>query len=122
MSSRLALLTVMAGCVKQVDGAPKFLRGIRALPGYCNFAEKQAGGIKKALEKLQEVTPGEAAAILDRIDDTLWTATQVEAFREALACKTHAVLEDESGAGFWVWIGLANVAYGLKLDSRNGKT
>ena len=100
MSSRLALLTVMAGCVKQVDGAQKFLRGIRALPGYCNFAEKQAGGIKKALEKLQEVTPGEAAAILDRIDDTLWTATQVEAFREALACKTHAVLEDESGAGF----------------------
>ena len=100
MSSRLALLTVMAGCVKQVDGAQKLLRGIRALPGYCNFAEKQAGGIKKALEKLQEVTPGEAAAILDRIDDTLWTATQVEAFREALACKTHAVLEDESGAGF----------------------
>ena len=64
------------------------------LPGYSNFAEKQAGGIKKALEKLQEVSPGEAAAILDRIDETLWTATQVEAFREALACKTRAVVED----------------------------
>ena len=64
----MALLTAMAGCVKQVDGAQKFLRGIRALPGYSNFAEKQAGGIKKALEKLQEVSPGEAAAILDRID------------------------------------------------------
>ena len=61
------------------------------LPGYSNFAEKQAGGIKKALEKLQEVSPGEAAAILDRIDETLWT---VEAFREALACKTRAVVED----------------------------
>eukprot|EP00435_Cladocopium_sp_Y103_P057128 s2323_g19.t1 len=86
----------MAGCLKQVDAAQKFLRGIRALPGYSDFAEKQAGGIKKYLEKLQEVTPGEAASILDRIDDALWTASQVEAFRESLACKTRAVVEENS--------------------------
>eukprot|EP00435_Cladocopium_sp_Y103_P010186 s2139_g2.t1 len=86
----------MAGCLKQVDAAQKFLRGISPLPGHSNFAEKQAGGIKKALEKLREVTPGEAASILARIDDTLWEASQVEAFRESLACKTRAVVEEIS--------------------------
>ena len=55
----------MAVCLKHVVASQKFLRGIRALPGYDNFAEKQAGGIVKSLEKLQEVTPAEAASILE---------------------------------------------------------
>lgn len=86
----------MAVCLKHVVASQKFLRGIRALPGYDNFAEKQAGGIVKSLEKLQEVTPAEAASILEAIDQTLWSPSQVERFRESLACKTRAVMEDSS--------------------------
>ena len=32
----------MAVCLKQVDAAQKFVRGIRVLPSYCNFADGTA--------------------------------------------------------------------------------
>ena len=74
------------------------------LPGYSNFAEKQAGGIKKALEKLQEVSPGEAAAILDRIDGDAVDSPPKWRHSGSLACKTRAVVERQlayaAAAGF----------------------
>ena len=83
----------MAGCLKQLEAAQKFLRGIQQLPGYGSFAEKQTEGVKKALGKVAEVSPGEAANILGGIDKTLWTSSHVEVFQEILARKTRAVVD-----------------------------
>lgn len=84
----------MGSCQKQIDAAQRFLRGIRQLPGYDEFALKQASGISKAFERVKELTPGEAAGILGSIDEMLWSTSQVEQFRQLLAQKTRAVLED----------------------------
>ena len=84
----------MASCMKQLEAAQKFLRGIRALPAYGNFEEKQFIGIKKVIDKMRESTPGEAAGILAAIDENLWLVSHVETFRHMLAGKTRAVVED----------------------------
>lgn len=55
---------------------------------------KQASGIQKAFERVKELMPGEAAGILGSIDEMLWTSSQVEQFRQNLAQKTRAVLEE----------------------------
>ena len=86
-------LKAMAGCLKQVEAAQKFLRGIKQLPQYSSFCNKQAEGVKKALGKCQELTPGEASNVLSAIDEGLWASSHVEEFRQTLAMKTRAVLE-----------------------------
>ena len=45
-----------ASCLKQVDAAQKFLRGIRQLPGYSGFADKQAADIKRAFDTAMSET------------------------------------------------------------------
>ena len=84
----------MASCIKQLEAAQRFLRGILELPAYGEFVEKQAIGIKKVMEKLREATPAEAASILGAIDTKLWRVSHVEMFRAMIASKTRAVLEE----------------------------
>eukprot|EP00435_Cladocopium_sp_Y103_P019176 s5140_g4.t1 len=84
----------MAACMKQLQAAQRFLSGIRELSTYASFVEKQAAGVKKALQKMSEVSPGEAAGILAAIDSQLWSPSHVEGFRLLLASKTKAVVAD----------------------------
>ena len=84
----------MAVCMKQLQAAQRFLSGIRELATYANFVEKQAAGVKKSLEKMSAVSPGEAAGILGAIDPQVWSPFHVEGFRLLLASKTKAVVAD----------------------------
>ncbi|CAL1143355.1 unnamed protein product [Cladocopium goreaui] len=84
----------MAVCMKQLQAAQRFLSGIRELATYANFVEKQAAGVKKSLEKMSAVSPGEAAGILGAIDPQVWSPSHVEGFRLLLASKTKAVVAD----------------------------
>jgi len=80
--------------MKQLQAAQRFLSGIRELATYANFVEKQAAGVKKSLEKMSAVSPGEAAGILGAIDPQVWSPSHVEGFRLLLASKTKAVVAD----------------------------
>ena len=84
----------MAVCMKQLQAAQRFLSGIRELATYANFVEKQAAGVKKSLEKMPAVSPGEAAGLLGAIDPQVWSPSHVEGFRLLLASKTKAVVAD----------------------------
>ncbi|CAL1147501.1 unnamed protein product [Cladocopium goreaui] len=80
--------------MKQLQAAQRFLSGIRELATYANFVEKQAAGVKKSLEKMPAVSPGEAAGLLGAIDPQVWSPSHVEGFRLLLASKTKAVVAD----------------------------
>ena len=63
----------MSVFLKQVDAAQKFLRGVKTLPTFTSLEEKQVVRLEKTLDKVHSVTIEQAAAILDLLDETLWS-------------------------------------------------
>ena len=63
----------MAAFLKQVDAAQKFLRGVKTLPNFTELEEKQVLRLQKMLEKVCNVTTEQAAAVLDLLDESLWS-------------------------------------------------
>ena len=83
---------------KQLEAAPKFLRGIRSLTSYAEVRDKQASGLLKALEKVQCFTAAQAAVLLAQVQPDLWGESQVDSFREKVALKTRPVESDQPRA------------------------
>ena len=69
----LSVLVQMSLFLKQVDAAQKFLRGVKTLPTFTSLEEKQVLRLEKTLDKVHSVTTEQAAAILDLLDETLWS-------------------------------------------------
>ena len=76
-----------------LEASQQFLRGIKTLTSYNDLSEKQAQGVLRALGRVKSLTPTQASAWLQRIDDTLWKPSHVEQFREQVAQMTTSVVE-----------------------------
>ena len=69
----LCVLVQMSSFLKQVDAAQKFLRGVKTLPTFASLEEEQVLRLEKIVDKVHNVTTAQAAAILDLLDETLWS-------------------------------------------------
>jgi len=68
-----------------VDAAQKFLRGVKTLPNLGELAEKQVSRLQTMLNKVNSVTTEQAAAILDLVDESLWTEDTVSKLKTTVA-------------------------------------
>ena len=75
----------MSAFLKQVDAAQKFLRGVKSLPNFPELADKQVSRLQKMLDKVNSVTTEQAAAILDLLDESLWTEDAVSKLKTMVA-------------------------------------
>ena len=75
----------MAAFLKQVDAAQKFLRGVKTLPNFSELADKQVSRLQKMLDKVSNVTTEQAAAILNLLDESLWTEDALSSLKTMVA-------------------------------------
>ena len=81
---------------KHLEAAQKFLRGISRLPTFHLVRQKQADGVRKAIEKQSGMSTAQAAVWLSAIDQTVWDDNQMQSFQAAIADRTAAAQEEST--------------------------
>eukprot|EP00438_Fugacium_kawagutii_P009683 Skav208639 [mRNA] locus=scaffold1081:110247:111707:+ [translate_table: standard] len=83
---------------KHLVASQKFLKTVVSLSTYEDLEKKQCQGLLRALDKVQSLSAGVAAGLLETLDSTLWTPHSVQEFRLRVAGKTAPAEEEETSA------------------------